>query len=318
VSEEKIGGIMIPFCILDCEPLTVCEKLVWSYLFAFQANGVRCFAGVDTIAKKLGFSSISIRRAVASLKKNKLLVKGKWTTSEGKEMDAYHCLNVNSVPQVCKALGLYQNDTTGSSLYQNDTETCIKMIQPLYQNDTHNNNTNNKSNRKSEDQDIGTRKDLVKNQDTKSTNTHTYDPKNSLSKTVGHKSKKVGVDTGIVLTKNDEPPGNVTDLPKAKRLRFEGDGKEEVIGNVWLSIIEVERLKSEFGEETTYAGLKSAHEWSINENPYKGKPAYKAWHEKTNHYCTVRNLIKRSLAAGKVAALGFGGFEFEYSPGGSR
>lgn len=293
MSEEKIGGIMIPFCILDCEPLTVCEKLVWSYLFAFQVNGARCFAGVGTIAKKLGFSEISIKRAVASLKKHKLLAKGTWTTPTGNAVIAYHCLSISHVPQACKVIGEYQNDTTDSKEYQNDTSEGIKMIPTEYQNDTHNNNTNNKLKKKAPSS-TKNNQDILKNQGIETTNT-------LLTKDGSPKLTEPQVECSAK---------NPTDLPRAKVLRFEGEGKEEMIENVWLDRIQYGKLVTEFGEETVFAALKAAHTWSVNEDPYKGKPAYKAWHEKTNHYQTIRKLITRELSYGKVAALGYAGYEF--------
>lgn len=102
-------------------------------------------------------------------------------------------------------------------------------------------------------------------------------------------------------------------LSPAKLKEFLAKGYQEIQTNVFMAEAKYDQLIKEFGQDNALAGIMDAYRWSINEDPQKDHPkrkCFQSWHDKTDHYKTIRNLILRALASEKKARRGFEGYEF--------
>jgi len=113
VKQDKVGGVIIPFSILEDPNLTSCEKILYSYIINFQLNSEGCFASHEYIAKRLGFSEPSIKRSIKKLKAYGLIIR----VQRG-----------DKVVLESQGIKMIQKD-------QNDPDEGIKMIQKGDQND---------------------------------------------------------------------------------------------------------------------------------------------------------------------------------------
>ena len=125
-ESKREGGILIPFSILTDENLTNTEKHVYSYVLAFNVNGLDYFAGSENTGIKLGLNPVQVRRAVA-----KLCNLGYLTRAKSNGMSVLRC---NKMIQL------------SDPIVTNRSPVCNKSLQETTQIVTHNNNINNTSN----------------------------------------------------------------------------------------------------------------------------------------------------------------------------
>lgn len=109
---QKIGGVLIPFAVLQDKNLTWCERIVYSYFFAYQCNGCRCWESSASLSKKLSFSLRAIKYAVSNLLKKGYIKRVSWRQSD-KLVSAFECLAPKgaTIAPGCKTMhGMVQND----------------------------------------------------------------------------------------------------------------------------------------------------------------------------------------------------------------
>lgn len=129
--EVKTGGILIPFTILEDANLTSCEKILYSYIFSFQANGGRCWQSSQALADRIGFDIRSIKRAMTKLLREGYIIRVGWAY-EGLPRVAFECVlergkmspkgqNVPSPVTKCPSRGDKMSQTEGQNVtYNND------------------------------------------------------------------------------------------------------------------------------------------------------------------------------------------------------
>lgn len=157
------------------------------------------------------------------------------------------------------------------------------------------------------------------NSDKKELTTTTYLPTKETTKPPTEET----TDTKTTCQKNSAKKGRdkidfTGCLPPDKLQRFLNEGKIEIDTNVYMHEAEYNRLIKEFGEPATCAGIASCREWSMDEDPAYNNPKlkkYETYHQKVDHYRTVRKCIQRNQNDwGKVAVqTKFGGYEFQYA-----
>lgn len=91
---QKIGGVLIPFAILDDDTLTLAEKILFSYFHAFQHNGERCWMSSEKLGKRLGISWRTAKRALSVLLKRRYIKRIKWK-HDGKIVSAFECISLD-------------------------------------------------------------------------------------------------------------------------------------------------------------------------------------------------------------------------------
>lgn len=124
---EKIGGVLIPFSIIDDNALSGADKLIYSYLLAFQMNGKYCFQANATLAERLNLGESTVKRSLSEMLKAEYIKRIKWE---------------NKIAFQCVIKKKDQIDPKGSKRSTNG----IKMIQNRDQIDTYKNNFKKNSN----------------------------------------------------------------------------------------------------------------------------------------------------------------------------
>lgn len=137
IQTEKIGGVLIPFSIIDDNNLSGADKLIYSYLLAFQMNGKYCFQANATLAERLNLGESTVKRSLSEMLKAEYIKRIKWE---------------NKIAFQCVIKKKDQIDPKGSKRSQNG----IKLIQNRDQIDTYKNNFKNKEDRRSSDPRINT------------------------------------------------------------------------------------------------------------------------------------------------------------------
>lgn len=123
---KREGGILIPFSILTDTNLTNTEKHLYSYVLAFNVNGLDYFAGSDATGIKLGLNPVQVRRAIA-----RLCNLGYLTRAKSNGLSVLRC---NKLIQLT------------DPIVTNRYTSCNKSLQETTQIVTHNNIYNNLSN----------------------------------------------------------------------------------------------------------------------------------------------------------------------------
>lgn len=97
----------------------------------------------------------------------------------------------------------------------------------------------------------------------------------------------------------EEVRNNGYHLSKQRKDHFISAGKVEVIDDVFMTEKELRILEVLHGEEILNWALMQVSDWASNPNPdKKGRPSYKSFHEKEDHYRVVKNQIDRAKANG--------------------
>lgn len=97
----------------------------------------------------------------------------------------------------------------------------------------------------------------------------------------------------------EEVRNNGYHLSKQRKDHFISAGKVEVIDDVFMTEKELRILEVLHGERVVNWALVQVSDWASNPNPdKKGRPSYKSFHEKEDHYRVVKNQIDRAKANG--------------------